>query len=78
MIEDLAGGAGVDVPRMVEALDAGRYEEALASTTRSAAEMGITGTPTFVFGGRYAAVGAQPTELLLRTFDAVLKDREEG
>jgi predicted DsbA family dithiol-disulfide isomerase len=32
---------------------------------RAAAEMGITGVPTFIVAGRYAVVGAQPPEVLV-------------
>ena len=73
VIEDVACSAGLDVDRMTEALDVGEYEEALTETTALARHFGITGTPTFVFDRRFAAVGAQPAEVLLQTIDAVLE-----
>ena len=39
-------------------------------------ELGITGTPTFVFDKRFAVVGAQPIEALLQAIDAALKHTE--
>ena len=37
----------------------------------AAREMGISGVPCFLFEGKYAIVGAQETETLVRTFDKV-------
>ncbi len=78
VIRSLAERAGLDVPAMEVALDGGRYEAELAATTADARRYGITGTPAFVFAQRYAAVGAQPTEVLLRTFEGVLEELEAG
>jgi predicted DsbA family dithiol-disulfide isomerase len=41
----------------------------------SAQNMGITGVPTFIVGGRYAVVGAQPADILA---DAIAKARAEA
>ena len=72
VVEDIARSSGLHVGRLRQALDGGEYEAALAETTATAKQLGITGTPTFVFDRRFAAVGAQPTEVLLQTIDAVL------
>ena len=77
VVEDLARSSGLDVGRMTKALDDGEYEEAITATTDAARELGITGTPTFVFDKRFAVVGAQSTEALLQAIDEALKHTEE-
>jgi predicted DsbA family dithiol-disulfide isomerase len=79
VVDDVARGAGLDVERMRGAIapDQSPYEGALESTTRDARLAGITGTPTFVFDRRFAASGAQPVEVLLRTFEAALAHSRE-
>jgi len=72
VLEDIARSCGLDVGRMTDALDGGEYEAAITTTTEMAGQLGITGTPTFVFDMRYAAVGAQPAEALLQGIDAAL------
>ena len=42
------------------------YAEEVRADEDDARELGITGVPFFVIGGRYAVSGAQPAELLLR------------
>ncbi len=77
VVEDIARSSGLDVGRMTKALDGGEYEGAITATTETARQLGITGTPTFVFDTRFVLVGAQPTEALLQAIDAALKDTEE-
>ena len=78
VIRDVARESGLDVERMDAALEAGSYESALRDTTATARQYGITGTPTFVFANRYAAVGAQPTPELRRVVEQVLADEQVG
>jgi predicted DsbA family dithiol-disulfide isomerase len=78
VVEDIAHSSGLDVERMRKAVDGGEYEEAIAETTDTARRLGITGTPTFVFDKRFAAVGAQPAEVLLKAIDAALQDTDPG
>ena len=77
VVEDVARSSGLDVGRMTKALDDGEYERAITATTDAARELGITGTPTFVFDKRFAVVGAQPIEALLQAVEAALKHTEE-
>ena len=78
VVSELAREAGLDVERMNQALDEGRYEEAIRVTSADARAMGITGTPTFVFDRRLAASGAQPVEVLLRAFREAAGSSREG
>jgi predicted DsbA family dithiol-disulfide isomerase len=75
VIRDVAAGSGVDVDAMETALEQGSYESAVSETGAEARRYGITGTPTFVFAGRYAAVGAQPAEELRRVVERVLSEK---
>ena len=77
VVEDVARSSGLDVGRMTKALDDGEYEGAITATTDAARELGITGTPTFVFDKRFAVVGAQPIEALLQAIERALKHTEE-
>ncbi len=77
VVEDIARSSGLDVGRMTKALDGGEYEGAITATTETARQLGITGTPTYVFDKRFVVVGAQPTEALLQAIDAAVKHTEE-
>jgi predicted DsbA family dithiol-disulfide isomerase len=76
VILDVAREVGVDVEALERALASGEVEPVLEQTSRRARELGITGTPTFVFGGRYAAVGAQPPGALREVVEKVLEERD--
>ena len=58
--------AGLDAAAIGRLLagDADRAE--VRAEARAAAELGITGVPTFIVGGRYAVSGAQPPEVWTR------------
>jgi predicted DsbA family dithiol-disulfide isomerase len=72
VLAEVARGAGLDPDAVEGAIESGAYERALAEATATARRLGITGTPTFVFGGRYAAVGALPVEDLKRAVERAL------
>lgn len=72
-VREVARESGVDVEAMEAALATGEYDRILEETTDRARRLGITGTPTFVFDGRYAVVGAQPVEVLERVADRALE-----
>ena len=74
VVRSVARESGLDVEALEDALEEGRYEPVLEVTTAEARRHGITGTPTFLFDQRYAAVGAQPVEVLRRGVDAVLEE----
>ena len=74
VVEDIARSSGLDVGRMKKGLDAGQYEDAIIETTDTARRLGITGTPTFVFDMRFAAVGAQSSEALLAAIERAVEE----
>lgn len=71
VLVDVAVAAGVDPVALGAALDSGTYESAVSNAANDARQMGITGTPTFVFDRRLAASGAQPAEVLLQALETV-------
>ena len=63
-----AGMDGAAVARLL-AGDADRAE--VAAEAGEAQEIGVTGVPTFLVGGRYAVSGAQPPSLWIRLADEI-------
>ena len=64
VLRELAEEVGVDPDAMDAVLDEGVYDPVIRETGERARRLGIRGTPTYVFGSRYAAVGAQPADVL--------------
>lgn len=73
VIRDLAGVAGLDPDRAVQAMGDRVYLDRIAQTRREASAAGVTGIPTFFIGDR-TIVGCQPYELLA---EAVERARED-
>lgn len=73
VILDVARASGLDPDELDAALDEGAGEDALEETRGEARRLGISGTPTFVFGGTHAAVGARRVEDLRRTAEKALR-----
>ena len=78
VLREVARESGLDPDEMDEALAGRRWEKPLDETTAEARRLGVTGTPTFVFDRTYAAVGAQPTELLRDVVEKVLEEAPAG
>ncbi|HSR42442.1 MAG TPA: DsbA family oxidoreductase, partial [Longimicrobiales bacterium] len=74
VILDVAEDAGLDVDALEAALEDRRYDAALEEASREARRRGITGTPTYVFGSRHGAVGAQPVERLRDALERALEE----
>jgi predicted DsbA family dithiol-disulfide isomerase len=72
-IADLSGMDGVDIARMLES-DA---DTALVEREEKLArEMGVTGVPAIIFGGRIAVSGAREPEILAAAIDKALETSE--
>lgn len=64
VLVEAAGDAGMDA-NLVEALLASNADEdAVRGEIETAARMGVTGVPCFLFEGKYAVMGAQEAETL--------------
>lgn len=66
VLRDLAAKSGLPAPLMESAWSDDRYEQRLQLNLRHAAELGVRGTPTYVFGHELV-VGAVPLEQLRST-----------
>lgn len=64
-----ARDVGLDECAVGTMLDGNAHAAAVRADERLASEIGISGVPFFVLGGRLAVSGAQPAELLLRALD---------
>ena len=64
VLRDVAQAAGVPAGRLVQAWSDAAYEERLARDREAAAQIGITGIPTFIVDGRWILEGAVPVEML--------------
>ena len=62
----LAVEAGLDEAEVIDALASDAHAKDVREEEDAARELGISGVPFFVIGGRYAVSGAQPVEVLLR------------
>ena len=62
----LAEEAGLDAEEARAALASDAFAAEVRADEDEARELGISGVPFFVLGGKYAISGAQPVELLLR------------
>ena len=63
VIMDVASKTGLDISALKEALDAEKYLPVLQKTTSEARQLGFSGVPAFVVGGKYSIVGVQPVEV---------------
>jgi predicted DsbA family dithiol-disulfide isomerase len=74
-IADICGMDGIEVARLLESdTDSAlvEREDALAR------EIGVTGVPAFIFGGRVSVSGAREPEVLASAIDKALEIAEEG
>lgn len=71
----LAGEVGLDAAAARSALDQGAYADEVRADERLARELGITGVPFFVLGGRHAVSGAQPPEAMAEALAQAWADR---
>ncbi len=65
----LGGEAGLDAEEVKRVLADGTYADEVRSDERTARELGISGVPFFVVGGKYGISGAQPAEAILAVLD---------
>jgi predicted DsbA family dithiol-disulfide isomerase len=69
VLVDLAAEAGVGADEATQALERNLFVNAVAEDLNEARSFGITGVPFFVFDGRLAVSGAQPSDVFTRVLD---------
>ena len=77
VLVDIAGRAGLDVLEARDVLENRRFSDRVDADWRRAAEIGITGVPSFV-SNSLCVVGCQPYEVLMRFVNHLRKLRDEG
>jgi predicted DsbA family dithiol-disulfide isomerase len=65
VLERLGAEVGLDADRVRETLASDAFASDVRADEKRARQLGITGVPFFVLGGRYGVSGAQSPELLL-------------
>jgi predicted DsbA family dithiol-disulfide isomerase len=73
----LAGEAGLDEEQVRAMLAGNAYEREVRGDEASARELGISGVPFFVIGGRYGVSGAQSAEVLLKVLEKAWAEASE-
>ena len=71
----LAEEAGLDGSAARDALESGRYADAVQQDIAQARELGISGVPFFVLDGKYGVSGAQPPEVFAQALSQVAAER---
>jgi predicted DsbA family dithiol-disulfide isomerase len=71
VLADVAAQVGLDRDRVAAFLGGDRLSRLVDESQAQAAELGITGVPFFLIGGKYAFSGAQPLETFVAVLDRV-------
>ncbi|MFI8632078.1 DsbA family protein [Microbacterium sp. NPDC077663] len=74
---ELAADAGLDRDSARDALESGRYVEAVRADQAQAQAYGIQGVPFFVIDGKYGVSGAQPAEAFAQIARQVWAERAQ-
>jgi predicted DsbA family dithiol-disulfide isomerase len=70
----LAAEAGLEPGEVRELIDGDRYAAEVRADEEAAMDLGVTGVPFFLVGGRFGVPGAQPPAVLLRVLDRAWSD----
>jgi predicted DsbA family dithiol-disulfide isomerase len=76
VLAEIAADAGMDAGRVADFLASAEGTREVRDEIAEARQLGIGAVPTFVFEGKYAVEGAQPTSTFLQALEAV--ERELG
>jgi len=77
VLTKVARTAGMDAEVIARLLEGDADLEEIRGMDRQAREMGVTGVPTFIIGGKYAVTGAQETETWLKITDELIEKTKE-
>ena len=70
---DAAEKAGMEREIVERLLEGDADREALGEEDKAAREMGVTGVPCFIVGGRYVLQGAQPPEVWVKVINELVE-----
>ena len=72
----IAGEAGLPADQARSHLDSNEGAAAIAEMDRRVRELGVTGVPFFIFGGRVAVSGAQPPDVLAQAMAEAVREAQ--
>jgi predicted DsbA family dithiol-disulfide isomerase len=78
VLEFLAAEVGLDSIEVADLLSGDTDIANVEREAKLAGEMGITGVPTFIFGGKYVISGAREAEVLVQVVDKALASEEDA
>ncbi len=70
-LAELAGEVGLDVDQAASVLAGDEFADEVRRDLAEARQIGVTGVPFFLFDGKYAVPGAQPTETMKQVLQQV-------
>lgn len=74
VLQEIGEELGLSAAEAESAQTDPRYGQGLDRDLYEARQIGVRGVPFFVFDGKYAVSGAQPSEVFLQTLDRVMKE----
>ena len=77
VLADIAEGAGMDRLLVLNLLSQGADKAQIAHEHGLAVQAGVTGVPCMIFDGRFAVMGCQSPEYLLRAIDKAVEKAAE-
>jgi predicted DsbA family dithiol-disulfide isomerase len=77
VLSTVAAEAGLDKGAVLAMLESTQHTDEVREDEAQAQELGITGVPFFVIGGRYGVSGAQPADVLLGALEKAWAEAKE-
>ncbi len=74
LLSAIAAEFGMDGEAELRDLASGRDEDSVREMIQASATRSVSGVPFFIINGRYGISGAQPPEMLVKTFKQVLNE----
>jgi len=68
VVSGVAKRSGLDVDGIMATIQDGRYRARLNEARKEGRMINLTGVPTFIIGGKYKIVGAQPPDSFKKVF----------
>jgi predicted DsbA family dithiol-disulfide isomerase len=76
VLDELVTAAGAPAAEVRAAVETGELRPALRESMEAAMEAGVTGTPAWLFDGKFLLPGAQPRDVVRRVVER-LKERQD-
>jgi len=74
-LADLAQEVGLNRDEVLKVLGSDQFDDMVQNDIDVASQIGVTGVPFFVIGGKYAVSGAQPVEVFAEVLEKVWEEQ---